>query len=921
MAASASTVFVARSAELAVLRRHHADARAGRPQTVLVEGAAGVGKTSLVREFLGELGDVNVIRATADEGERSVTYGLLAQVVGALSRARLRRSPALSSGPSPGADPLVVGAELACQLGMLDAILVVEDLHWADVASSEALLLAARRLRRERVLVLVTCRGEELARLGGRWERFAAADDRCTRIALMPFRNVEVIELAEAMYGSRLARPAAERLVDHTAGNPLYVRALLEELPATTLLAPSGPLPAPRSLSGVVVSRLSQLPRPARELVVVAAVMGRTAPLQTAAELAGIDDPADALETAQAARLLLEVPGTGGREVSFPHPLVHAAVYGDIGPARRRALHRAAAAVLTDASGALEHRVAAAIGPDAQLADDLEAAGNEDARRRDLSAAAAHFEDASDLSETRPARERRLVSSVAFLLQAGDVASAGAHRSDLENCEVSGQRQYVLGQMAFLGGQAIDGEQLLQSAWQLRRTGDIDSALAAALILGESYLLSRPPGEAAVVLQDAFDICPLHHPLKAVLAAELCGAQGVGGRGRDGLEMLARYMTADASTSPPDQLDAVILRALTRFWCEDLDGSLDDLRGTLRRAHEGVSGHRLTQALAYRSEAEFRLGRWDDSVLHAEQAVRDAHDAERAWAYPFIHSQASLPYAARGDWVAAQHHVDVARDTAHAYGIVAAVAFAANAEAFLAWTRGDDAGVLKALEVLDGRHGGGIGEPGILGYQVQSIDACITLRQLEQADDQLSLLEASARERQLPSVILDCFRLRGALANACGAHDEAECAFARGREIEEAVAIPFVRGMFHLADGHRLREGRQRREAAVALRRARDVLVQLGASPFVRRADEELALCGITASRTGGRPALSLSAHERAVARLLVQGRTNRQIAEVLVVSPKTVEYHLARMYIKLGVGNRTELAAELARRRLDDVS
>ena len=912
-------VFVARSAELGTLRRHHADARHGQPRIVLIEGEPGIGKTSLVREFLTSVSAENVIRVAADEAEPNLTYGLLAQVVAALPSASLSRCPALRSGPSPGSDPLLVGTELAAVLGKLGVTLVIEDLHWADLPSSEALLFAAQRLRDQSVLLVVTYRGTELGRLATRWERFAATDERSARISLEPFSASDVSELARALNGIRLARPAASRLVDHTAGSPLYVRALLDELPTEVLVTDGGPLPAPRSLSGVINDRLSRLPPPARELVIATAVLGHSARLQAAGTLAGLEDPTTALDAAHGAGLLHEVSGTAGRDVAFTHPLVRAAIYDGISPSRRQALHQSAAAFLTDLPAILAHRVAAAIGPDAKLADDLESAGRSDAARRDLTAAAAHYQQASRLSETRTARERRLIGSVGFLLHAGDVAAAAAYRADLESCEVSTARDYVLGQLAFLGGRPLDGEQLLRNAWRLRASGDIDAALAAALLLGESIVLSRPANQAVALLQAAVDLCPAEHPLKSLLAAELYGAFGVDGRGGDGLRMLSTHMPADAGDCAPEQLDAVVLRALTRCWCHDLDGALADLQTAIRRAHEGLSGHRYTQAVSYLSEVEFRLGRLDESIGHGEQAVRDAYDAERVWAYPFIHSQVALPYAARGDWASADLHVRAAQGMARAYGVIAAVAYAANAAAFVAWTRGDALGVLRAVDDLDGREGGGIGEPGVLGYEVPLVDALIELGQLGRAADCLSSLEAKAGDRKLLSVMLDCHRLRASLAAAQGRLEHAECAFSRGHEIASNVNVPLTRGLFHLAHGRHLRMQRQRRAAVNELRVARDLFDELGAMPFVTRTDDELRSCAI--SRRGrAMTRMSLSSHERAVARLVLQGRTNREIADALTVSPKTVEYHLARMYTKLEVSNRTELAGDLARRTFEDL-
>ena len=356
--------FVGRARELAILDGEMQEARSGRPRIVLVEGDAGIGKSSLLSQFVSGVHNARVLRASGEESETLLAWGVVDQLVGAASAA---------AGPGPGrpgearrqgTDPLAVGAQLVGLLGDLQGsdrtvVVVVDDLHWSDQPSAQALLFALRRMRADRVLGLVSARAGELSHLGEGWSRFAAGDDRATRVRLGGLSAEELSAMARTLGAGDLPGRAVAQLLEHTGGNSLHCRALLEEL-GLGGLTQAGELPAPRALASVVLARLEALSQPAQRLVRTAAVLGRRCPLAAAAALGGVTDPTAALDEAAAARLLAQEPT--GADIAFAHALVHAAVRDSLRPAERRRLHRAAAA-LVPGSAALAHRVAAAAGP------------------------------------------------------------------------------------------------------------------------------------------------------------------------------------------------------------------------------------------------------------------------------------------------------------------------------------------------------------------------------------------------------------------------------------------------------------------------------------------------------------------------------------------------------------------------------
>src|SRR6202012_2674738 len=166
--------------------------------------------------------------------------------------------------------------------------IVVDDLQWANLPSAQALLFAVRRLRRDNVLVLLASRPHSLARLGEGWSRLLG--ERAPPIPLPRRASAGLPPLGPALLGGNLALAARERLCEHTGGNPLYVRALLEELPAVTLADQSRALPAPHSYSAIVLTRVAQLSHSAQDLLAAASVVGVHSSLPVAAAAAGLAD-------------------------------------------------------------------------------------------------------------------------------------------------------------------------------------------------------------------------------------------------------------------------------------------------------------------------------------------------------------------------------------------------------------------------------------------------------------------------------------------------------------------------------------------------------------------------------------------------------------------------------------------------------
>lgn len=405
-----SRVFLGRDAELRALADARRAAHAGSARAVLVDGPPGMGKSALLRRFLSDLGGVHILDASGDELETATTYGVVEQLLRAVPFPSDQLPVSLDQTSLP--DPPTVGIELFGLLGAVawDApvVLVVDDVHWADTASLQALTFALRRLRSEPVLALLAVRRQQLHRLPSGLVGLADSR-RGLRVPLDGLQPPELAELAWRLDRGELSHAAVERLHRHTDGNPLHARALLEELSAEELESgdDDGSLPAPRAFAALLLDRLAGCPPEAERLAAAAAVLGMRSPLGTAARLAGVDDALGALQAGVDANLLRARRGEGGHEVGFPHVLVRAAVYHHhLGPARAAELHRRAAALVDDEAASLRHR-AAASGPQADLADEAADFARREAARGAWPSAAAALLQAARLSPARDDRERR----------------------------------------------------------------------------------------------------------------------------------------------------------------------------------------------------------------------------------------------------------------------------------------------------------------------------------------------------------------------------------------------------------------------------------------------------------------------------------------------------------------------------------
>jgi DNA-binding CsgD family transcriptional regulator len=887
--------YVGRGEELAFLRTQLAHATAGHPQTVVIEGPGGVGKSALLTMFSSTL-DAAPLTASGDEAETFLSYGVLLQL--------------LDSRAATWTDPFAAGAAVLEHLDRVPAnqttVFVVDDAHLADSESMTALTFALRRLHADRVMAVFCTRDADVGRLPPGLLRLV--DARGGRLKLCGLTDSDVIAFGVARGCGSISRPAAARLRRHTDGNPLYLSALIDELPEAKLWG-SAPLPAPQSYADLVLGALSSHSEEARRLARAAAVLADGSLLDIAAAVAELVSPEPALKELTGARVLTSQYTDDGWRLRYYHPMLKAAVYDDLGPAERMRLH-AGCADLLHGEEALLHRVAAATGPDPAVADALARSGEANRDRGDLHRAADLFLKAARMSGGAELADQHLMDSVGLYLLAGDVVAAKALAEPLDRVAPCTRRFHLQAKVSQLAGKPREAEQLALEAWH-RSQGATDGQGPLAAILAQLCNMRGDGRDAALWADRA-----LAQQLSPELADSTAAARAVGltiaGDLADALTKLGHDLPADPKAVPRGQHHQLCVRGVLRAAVDDLEGAHADLAALRVTSGGDLAPNRLV-AMGVLADVEFRLGNWDSSLVVAAQALSLAEDTEQQWVQGYLHTAIVMVAAGRGEWDEAEHQLAEARRLAADLGDAATFAVCENAAIHLASCRAQPDRVVEASAVLLSLGGGPTHEPGLLGWPVQYVAALVDLGQLDQAEGAIASFEDVARTRGSRSRLAGLARVRGELATARRDHATARAAFDESLTLGRGRATSLDLALTDTSYGRFLRRRGERRAAVERLQSARDRAMALGATPLVQRCDAELSACG--AEGQSNQPTKSaLTAQEQVVARLVCEGLTNQQVARHLVLSVKTVGYHLGNVYTKLDVHSRTQLQTVLGR-------
>lgn len=910
-------LFVGRRDEIRQLNEAAGQARQARPSVVQVLGSAGMGKTSLLREWLADsaMQDFIVLRATADPSERDLAFGVIEQLLLRVP-AGLRQRLSVPPESQAGAVPSAVGARLLAVVGAIEATgpvaLVIDDAHWADLPSLQALGFVLRRLEADAVVTVLAIREEEaplmdLRRLtGGRQPEY-----------MIPLRGLDEHEVGElaARRQLPLSRVAVSRLRAHTAGSPLYTTMLLGQLAHGTD-GSTDFLTTPPSLAGTVRRQLALLPPPSRRLVEAAAVLDARLPLAVVARLAGVEDAAAALEPALTGGWLHWWPGESSTPVAVHHALQRDAIYAAMSPTDRRAMH-AAAVALVDADTSWRHRVAAADPGDTGLAEELEQEAKRQAAKGSLERAATLLLWASDLAPLGREREQFVLSAMVHLQTAFNFARAESLVDQVQRCSPSALRGTVLGWQATLRGEVQAAEALFAEALRAPQGPTTEAMIMARLGLGQVYTWHGRGQEGVAAGRELLRSGDLSH-WSTVLAHYVWISGEIALHGpRSGLTLLQKIAGLPSKGREVQARDAFLLaqRALWRTMDGAFQDAVEDATCALRAfPHSGTAS---LEDVAYyaRCVAQFFLGDWTEAAVDAERAIAAADAAHKSWSYAPTRTGAALVAAARGEFERAQSLIQEIEQVSRAYGPEQYVVYSAMAAAALAQARGDRHQLMDAVEPL-------LTQPmtgWIIGYRnwwlpllVEALIAADRLPEAEQA-----LTELAEQSRATPHLRIEHARLAGSIAAARG--DLERAASHHEQALAEPMATrpapPLSRALLEQSYGMVLRRLGRRTAAGTWLRRAAQHYEALGATPYLERCTHALEALGAASHGAGRDLPERLTDRELDIARLVARGLTNNEIAAKLFISAKTVEYHLGNTYLKLGLNGRRQLRDRIQQR------
>ncbi len=890
------------------------------PAALLIEGEAGIGKTTLWHAGVLSAGDCGyrVLSTRPTQAEGQMSYAGLADLLEPVLDEALGELPspqryglevALLLRDAGGAVPHQTAIAFAL-LGVLrtaarekPTLVAVDDLQWLDAPSTFALRFAARRLREDTVGLLFAVRAEPHGEDVPEVARFLP-EERTHAVQVGPLSLGALHHLIHNRLELVLPRPTLQRLHQASGGNPFFALELARALRERgDHLGPGEPLPVSSELRQLLRARLAALDEESKEALLVAAAVPQPTVGLVAAAVEG--DVLPGLRLAVDAKLV----ELDGDRIRFAHPLFAAAVYSDTDDDRRRAIHRRLAAIVGDPEERARHLALSTEGADAAVAAALDEAARS-ARTRGAPQAAAELSELAYRLTPQPevqAAHRRRLDAGAAHFEAGDTARARALFVEAaESAHAGSLRAEALCRLAqvyhYAGDQRIAVD-LFRECLADQRTdpavrGDAADGLANSLFFLREDLADAlgHARSAARTAEEAEN--------RAALAVTL-GTQGMIEAVLGRTEAAPTLQSAVALEEWARDVPLIMRQpsfqlAVAQVWSDDLDSARAALDHIRRRAVAHGDESSLPFILTYLSLAECLSGRWQEAMRSADEGEEVALAAGQETGRAFALSARALVASGLGREEAARSDADEALALAER-GAMMATTTSLWALALLELSLDNPLEVHRHLGPLVERvETAGIGEPGSIRFVTDEVEALIALGDPVAAVAILKRFEERARRLGRRSALAAAYRCRGLLAMAGRALDELERA-----------PLPFDKARTLLAFGVVQRHARQRRAARETIESARLQFEKLGASLWAVRAQAELGRISGRAP-SGGK----LTASEHRVAELVATGRTNREVARALYITPRTVEGTLSRVYSKLGLRSRAELARYWAARQ-----
>jgi DNA-binding CsgD family transcriptional regulator len=899
-----------RRSECETLDRLLRSVRSGQSRVLVLRGEAGVGKTALLGYVVEQAWGWRIVRAAGVQSEMELAFAGLHQLCGSMldglgglpgpQRDALREAFGLEDGGAPDRF-LVALAVLSLLAETAEArplVCVIDDVQWLDRASRQALAFVARRLLAEPIAMVFAVREPgDANELAGLPELFVdGLGDRDARKVL-----------ASGISGPLDTR-VRDRIVAETRGNPLALLELPRGLTPAELAGGFG-LPDRGPLSGRIersfLRRFESLPRDSRWLLVTAAAepIGDVTLLWRALDRIGIAP--EAVGPAEATGLI-EL----GARVRFRHPLVRSAIYrAAAAPARQQVHHALAEATDPEADPDRRawHRAHATAGLDEEVARELELSADRAKGRGGVAAAAAFLERAAELSPDPAHRGARALAAAQAKLEAGAPEAADALLSTAELAPLDelqrARLQMLRAQIAFAVRHGSDAPSLLLDA--ARRLVSLDAALAreaclealAAAIFADGLENTR---DARAIARDAAPAARPPEPRDLLLDGLATRvAEGYAAAVTPLREALEAFGRADDADTADNRWLWLACRVASDLWDHTTWEALAT-RG-LRLARESGALSILPMAGSYRAGVHVHAGQYRAAWTLLEEASAVTH---ATGATPLVQAKPILA-AWQGHEEEALALIENGRRVAAATGQGMALSMIDNAHAVLMNGLGRYEEALAAAERACAH-----GEHSLYAHVlVELIEAAVRCDQPQSAAEGLARLADRTQASGSDWALGLEARSRALVTPGPAAEPLYQEALQR---LARAPVPPYL-ARAQLVYGEWLRRHNRRLDARRELRAAHDTLSRIGAGAFAERARRELTATGETVRRLTVETRDVLTPQEAQVARLAQKGHTNPQIGAELFISPRTVEYHLHKVFTKLGIGSRKELRAALA--------
>lgn len=903
-------MLVGRDEESGRLHRLLADARLHRSGSLVLRGEPGVGKTALLERVIAEADGFLVLHAVGIEAETDVPFAgldaLLRPILELIetippTQARALRGALALDETEPNALAAYAGAlsvlSAAAERGPV--LVVVDDAQWLDRLTIKALRFAARRVAGEGIALVFAVRPDGDA-------SFVATG--LDEIEVGALSHADALQLLRARWGQALGAGVARRIVAGTGGNPLAlleVATLLSERQRSGLDPLGDALPVSESVERRVRQRMSTLPTATRQALLLAAAGGPAAVL-----------PMAALERAEDAGLIRIRDG----QVRFPHPLVSAAIYRLATPVDRRRAHHELAERWTGDDGADRrawHLAAAAEWPDEAAAEALEAVAERAQGRSGFDAQAQALLRAAELSLDDESRARRLLAAATAAYWAGDSALAMSLAEQALSLAAEPLfHAAVMHRLAIIADWHGQWQDRIVSTETLEREATIVEPLDPSRAIGLlGVILQRrfqalETREALILAERRMAMSePLGDERHLRALQDLARATGLRGEARRCGALCDEILERE---SPSTSLAFATNIAEPLLWLERYDECRRLLTESTHEARVQGNVVRLMFELTNLALLDLRTGYFAKALAAASEVAELASETGNDYLLACNLAVLTRLAALRGDIVASveqgQRAIEIADRLADA--LISAEVRMALAESALAMGKASDAAtLLEDLRRLAEENE--IGEPSVLPFAPDLIEAYARTGRQAEAGIELDQFEAQARAVDRRWALAAVARCRGFLAPAGDIDEHFETALT----LQRAAGWSLFQGArTQLLYGERLRRVRRRLDARTQLRAAVETFDQLGAPQWSERARAELEATGETIPRRDPTAPEKLTPQELQIALQVAEGRSNREAAEALFLSPKTVEFHLTRVYRKLDVNSRAELIRLLVR-------